>query len=202
MSELSSAQKAMFDRISASSLYPISAFAGGKDSHTILSCCRHSLVGMLSQVAATQLRLAHPVECPVVFPVPDRSKLPVKYSLVELDRRTQRGVDYYECLHKRAPAEFNTAFHYLWYLRHIPRNVHSRDTVFINDSTFRCILRQIFCKLHSASYVEHSEWNWYQAMEMHYLVKVMGCATKGLNPHCEEIWADEIKRANRKTLTN
>lgn len=197
MSDVSPLQKAMFERISLSLQYPISAFAGGKDAHTILSCCAPTLKSLLSEVAATQIRLAHPVDCPKVFKAPQPHEIPEKYSLQEHNRMTTRGGDYYQALFERAPEQFTSAMHYLWYHRHIPRNMHcmtlSHDTVFINDSTFRSILRDIFCALHK--YPVESEqacaaWNSYEAREIHHLVNVMSGATLGINPHSEELWAE------------
>jgi hypothetical protein len=189
MSDLPSSQKDMFARISSSLRNPISAFAGGKDPHTMLSCCGPVLEGMLSKVAATQIRLAHPVDCPLVFKAPLPHEIPERYSLEEHNRMTTRGGGYYLSLFSRAPQQFTDAMHYVFYLRHIPRNVHVKDAVFINDATFRSILREIFVKLYDFP-AGGLMWNWHQAREIHHLVNVMGGASQGINPHCEELWEE------------
>lgn len=190
------AMRAMFARISESRpKNPISAFAGGSDDTTILSCCAHVLVGMIPKVAATQVRLVNK-DLAAVFQPPHENELPPKYSLVHHNQMTTRDGRYYNGVFWSAPVEFTIAFNYKWtffpLIKTLPRT--KQDAFFINCATFRGILRAIHEKLCELS--SHPKtWYLHDATEMHHLVNVMGCATRGLNPHCKELWEEAMEEA-------
>jgi hypothetical protein len=190
------AMRAMFARISGSrTKNPISAFSGGSEDTTILSCCAYVLVGMIPKVAATQVRLVNK-DLAAVFQPPHQSELPEKYSLVKHNQFTTRDGRYYNGLFHSAPVEFTIAFNYKWSLRPLVKTLPwtKQDAFFINCATFRAILRAIHDKLCELS-SQPSTWNLHDATEMHHLVNVMGCPTRGLNPHCEELWEEAMAEA-------
>jgi hypothetical protein len=194
----------MFARISASRTKPILSFAGGKEDEsgttTILSCCDHVLVSFFSQVAATPLRLVCK-DLGKVFKVPSEKPEPYKQtmSVLEMTQTSRSGSFYHECFEAAKP-EFKTAFTYIFTLRKIHRNPNN---IFMNDFTFRGILRDIFVALqkyknHQAvihgipggihivdsSHFEDDIWN---AMSLHLYVNQMSSPSMGLNPHAGQI---------------
>jgi hypothetical protein len=191
------AMRAMFARISESRpKNPISAFAGGSDNTTILSCCAYMLVVMIPKVAATQVRLVNK-DLAAVFQPPRESELPEKYSLVRHNQFAMHHGAYYNGLFASAPVEFVIAFNYKWSFRSITKTLSwtQQDCFFINCATFRSILKTIHKKLSEPDSFLPSRFSVHDAQEIHHLVNVMSCPTRELHPHWREILDEAMARA-------
>jgi hypothetical protein len=195
---MASETQAIFARISLSRTKKIYAFAGGEETPdgttTILSSCSHVLGSFFSSAAATPLRKVCK-EFGKTFKVPSVRPVPYAQS-IDSEARWDLCITYYLKCYDYCPAEFIVAFNYMFCMRNVPSNVRLQNNFFMNDSTFRDILANIFKALSSNPFAfAFSSPDEETMSRMHFMVLRIGDASLGINPYsrtlCSEWWERE-----------